>query len=53
MLYYIYGLVLEQEQNFIRGGGKILMGEGSGDKGGGKWGQRGREMGTNGEGSGD
>ena len=28
-------------------------GEGSGVRGGGKWGQRGREVGTKGEGSGD
>ena len=39
-------LVLEQEQHFIRGGGTIVIG-------GGKWGQRGREVGAEGEGSGD
>ena len=44
---YIYVLVLEQEQNLSGGGGgKILIG-------GGKWGQRGRKVGAEGERSGD
>ena len=47
-----YALVHEKEQNFIRGRGKSdrgrevgLEGEGSGGRWGGKWGERGREVG--------
>ena len=40
-------------RNSDLGEGIICLGEGSGDKGGGKWGKRGREVGVRGEGSGE
>ena len=40
------------KNNILSGGGKNLTGEGRGVGGGGKWGERGREVGGEGEGSG-
>ena len=40
------------KNKILSGGGKNLIGEGSGGEGGGKWGSRGREVVEKGEGSG-